>query len=61
MSFEHKSTMGVVHWNERASEVETVDDPVQPDGDGWMLVGSTISELRFSRQYIFWFWQREEV
>lgn len=55
---EHKTTTGKVKWDERAAHVESVDDPIEPKGDGWILVGSAISELRYSRQYIFWFWRR---
>jgi hypothetical protein len=57
---EHKTTFGDIAWDENAMHIEGADDPVSPEGDGWNLVGSAIGSLRFSRQPIFWFWEREK-
>lgn len=61
MGYEYKTTTGTVRWNESASQMEDADDPFEPDGEGWELVSSSISEIRFSKQVIFWFWKRFEM
>lgn len=59
MASEFKTTVGAVHWNERASCVEYADDPTTPDGEGWKMVGSAVCELRYSEQAVLWFWERK--
>jgi hypothetical protein len=59
MATEYKTTMGRMHWNERATSMEYADDPVPPEGEGWKMVGSAVGELRYSEQPLLWFWERK--
>ncbi len=57
---ERRTTTGYIHWDERATGVENVHDPTPPDErDSWQLVASCASDLRYSKQTICWFWERE--
>lgn len=58
---EYRTTQGILQWNECASVIQAVDDPVPPEGDGWRMAGSSIGELRLSKQVILWFWERDPV
>lgn len=55
---EYKTTTGEVCYTPTANAIEHVDDPIEPEGEGWKLVGSTLTELRYSTQTILWFWER---
>lgn len=47
-SIEYKTTVGKAdHVNWKAS------DPVEPDGQGWVFIGSTASD-----DMLLWFWKR---
>lgn len=60
MTVEFKTTTGDVTWDDKATCVEYADDPVPPTSDaGWQLVGSTCTEVRYSKSTILWFWRRE--
>lgn len=59
MTRETATTYGYVHWDPAGAEVHSVDVPVSPEGDGWRLVSTCTGEMRFSRQPIFWTWERE--
>lgn len=58
MKKEFRTTTGYVQWDDAAYHVTSVDDPMPPDGEGWALTGSCLSELRMSQQVILWFWSR---
>lgn len=54
----YATTQGQVSWSDTALFVESVPDPVPPDGsDDWKMVGSVALELRNSYQLILWFWE----
>jgi hypothetical protein len=59
MPYAHETTIGTVWWNQSASDIERADNPDPPAGKGWRLVSSCVSEVRYSKQHIFWFWERE--
>jgi hypothetical protein len=54
--YEYATTIGSVIWDGR--EVQHVDDPVHPEGDGWELCGSVLGCMRSSSEHIFWFWRK---
>jgi hypothetical protein len=58
-SHEYSTTQGNLVWDDEAYSVEYADDPKPPEGDGWVMCGSVIGELRQFRQPILWFWTRE--
>jgi hypothetical protein len=55
---EYRTTMGTMQWDERACDVEYADDPQPPKGEGWVMCGSGLGELRNSKQTILWYWTR---
>lgn len=56
---EFKTTTGEVRWDDKATCVESVDDPCPPDDEAWELVGSTVTEVRYSRSTVLWFWKKK--
>ncbi len=53
---EHKTTMGSYHWrkDERGGGEWVADDPIEPEGDGWVMEGSGMQDGVFA-----WFWVRQ--
>lgn len=58
MTYEHATTVGSVYWSIGGHEVSAVDDPDQPDGDGWRLCSSSIVKNCVGQETILWFWER---
>lgn len=58
--YEYKSTMGSIntdsYWDKYSQShiSESVDDPVEPDGDGWELVGMAAA----GDSTLVWCWRR---
>ncbi|NBC16390.1 MAG: hypothetical protein GVY18_03635 [Bacteroidetes bacterium] len=40
---------------DRAGRVKWADNPDEPEGEGWELVGSAVDD-----GVLFWFWRREQ-
>jgi len=59
MKTEYQTTKGEADWDDKANHLERADDPVEPDGDGWVLRGSVMTDARRSVSFILWFWSRE--
>jgi hypothetical protein len=55
---EHKTTHDFIRWNDAASDVEDMPDPVRPEGRGWNLLNTALGEIYRSKQLIVWTWVR---
>jgi hypothetical protein len=56
---EYASTFGEIRYDGAAYYVESVPDPVPPEGEGWDLVSTTTTgHVRYSRMAIIWTWRR---
>jgi hypothetical protein len=59
---EYATTTGRVEWDEQYNHVIGAPAPIPPDRAEdypWKMCGSVISELRYCRQTVLWFWVRE--
>jgi hypothetical protein len=53
MKYEYKTTEGTVGGRSAAGGYEDTDDPLEPDGEGWEMIGSAADA-----GYLYWFWRR---
>jgi hypothetical protein len=53
---ERKTTMGEYRWNKdpEGGGHYSADDPMEPEGEGWRMEGSGMSDGAFA-----WFWVRD--